>query len=228
MGALQRVALVTGGSRRVGLAIVQLLRDRGFDVCAASHRDDPDFRVLRADLTDLESTRTLVKSFRAQYSRLDVLVNNASIYEPDDSSNPSAQLGRLMNIHVESPRLLVQEFEPLLRESHGHVVNMLDLLVEFPQAGYGNYCASKAALWSLTRSWARTLAPDVTVNGIAPGVVEWPDGCPEDQREKYLKRVPLARAGSPQDAAALVHFLVTEGTYITGQVIRLDGGRSVT
>jgi pteridine reductase len=83
-------------------------------------------------------------------------------------------------------------------------------------------------LWNLTLGLARELAPDVTVNGIAPGVVEWPDDYPEAERAKYLKRVPLKRAGTPQDVARTVEFLVTHGDYITGQVIRLDGGRSIT
>jgi pteridine reductase len=135
---------------------------------------------------------------------------------------------RMMAIHFESPLLLCKGFAPLLRSARGHVVNMLDLLAERPWPKYAAYCASKSALWNLTLSLARELAPDVTVNGIAPGVVEWPDGYPEEERQKYLKRVPLARPGKPQDVAETVHFLCTAGTYITGQVIRLDGGRSIT
>jgi pteridine reductase len=105
---------------------------------------------------------------------------------------------------------------------------MVDLLAERPWPAYLPYCASKAALWNLTLGLARTLAPDVTVNGIAPGVVEWPDDYPASEQEKYLKRVPLARAGTPEDVAATVRFLVTGGSYVTGQIIRLDGGRSIT
>jgi len=123
--------------------------------------------------------------------------------------------------------LLCQAFAPLLRASGGHVVNMVDLLAERPWPQYLAYCASKAGLWTLTLGLARELAPEVTVNGIAPGVVEWPDDYPEEERQKYLKRVPLARAGTPQDVANLVEFLCTAGRYITGQTIRLDGGRSV-
>jgi pteridine reductase len=131
-------------------------------------------------------------------------------------------------IHVQSPLLLCQKFEPVLRASHGHVINMIDLLAERPWPQYAAYSASKAALANLTLSLARELAPQVTVNGIAPGVVEWPKNYPQEEREKYLKRVPLARPGTPQDVANLVHFLATAGTYITGQIIRLDGGRSIT
>jgi pteridine reductase len=133
-----------------------------------------------------------------------------------------------MAVHFESPLLLCQAFAPMLRHSKGHIVNMVDLLAERPWPQYLAYCASKAALWNLTLGLARELAPDVTVNGIAPGVVEWPEDYPPEEREKYLRRVPLARAGTPQDVAEAVHFLVTGGSYITGQIIRLDGGRSIT
>jgi pteridine reductase len=156
-------------------------------------------------------------------------VNNASLYQPADLAHTTSELSRkLMAIHFESPLQLAQSFAPMLRQSRGRVVNMIDLLAERPWPEYLAYCASKAALANLTMGLARELAPEVTVNGIAPGVVEWPADYPETEREKYLKRVPLARAGTPQDVADLVHFLVTAGRYITGQIIRLDGGRSIT
>ncbi len=104
---------------------------------------------------------------------------------------------------------------------------MLDLLAERPMPGYLSYCASKAGLWNLTLGLARELAPQVRVNGIAPGVVEWPADLPEDKREQYLRRVPLGRAGTPGDVAEAVRFLVAGANYITGQIIRLDGGRSI-
>src|SRR5437868_15332305 len=105
---------------------------------------------------------------------------------------------------------------------------MVDLLAERPWPQYLGYCATKAALLNLTLGLARELAPDVTVNGIAPGVVEWPEGYPDVEKQRYLKRVPLGRAGSPQEVADLVHFLLTSGSYLTGQILRLDGGRSIT
>src|SRR6185369_5639982 len=113
--------------------------------------------------------------------------------------------------------LLCQKFQPLLRAARGHVINMIDLLAERPWPQYMAYCASKAALANLTLSLARELAPEVTVNGIAPGVVEWPNDYPQAERDKYLKRVPLNRPGTPQDVANLVHFLATGGSYMTGQ-----------
>src|SRR4029079_15139280 len=116
---------------------------------------------------------------------------------------------------------LARQFEKPLRRSRGHIVNMVDLLAERPWPQYLAYCATKAALANLTLGLARELAPEVTVNGIAPGVVEWPAGFPDEEKHKYLNRVPLARAGTAEDVATLVYFLATEGSYITGQIIRL-------
>jgi len=240
----RRVALVTGGAKRVGRAIVERLAGAGFDVAFTYLTSEADAAALRsklessgsnalaikADLTHAHrATDTIAAAFAGRFDRLDVLVNSASLYEPAPLEETNlTQSRRMMAVHFESPLLLCQAFAPLLRSSKGHVVNMVDLLAERPWPQYVAYCASKAALWNLTLSLARTLAPDVTVNGIAPGVVEWPPDYPESEREKYLKRVPLARAGTPQDVAETVHFLCTAGSYITGQIIRLDGGRSIT
>jgi pteridine reductase len=181
-------------------------------------------------LTDPDAAvQSISRTIETEFDRLDVLVNNASIYKATPLDQLDLQLARRMwAIHVESPMLLCKTLAPLLRASRGHVVNMVDLLAERPWPQYLAYSASKAALWNLTVGLARELAPEVTVNGIAPGVVEWPEDYPQAEREKYLKRVPLARAGTPQDVAETVHFLCTTGSYVTGQIIRLDGGRSIT
>jgi pteridine reductase len=162
------------------------------------------------------------------FARLDVLVNNASIFPKTPLEHTEPELiRRLMAIHYESPLLAARRFAPMLKAARGSIINMLDIAVERPMRGYAAYTASKSALWNLTLSLARELAPEVTVNGIAPGVVEWPDDYAQADRDKYLSRVPLARSGTPQDVASLVRFLVTEGRYITGQIIRVDGGRSI-
>jgi pteridine reductase len=116
----------------------------------------------------------------------------------------------------------------MLKTAGGAVVNMVDLQAERPTPGYLAYCASKAGLWNLTLGLARELAPRVRVNGIAPGVVEWEVDLPLEKREEYLRRVPLARAGTPVDVANAVKFLCAGENYVTGQILRLDGGRSIT
>ena len=237
-----RVALVTGGAKRVGRAIVERLAAAGFDVAFTYRGSDREANQLVAslkkkrrcalaisvDLTLAESASQVAQQFSSTFNRLDLLVNSASLYEPSSLSktNPE-QLSRLWMIHVATPMMLCQHLAPLLRKNHGHVVNMVDLLAEKPWPEYLAYCTSKAGLVNLTLGLARELAPQVTVNGIAPGVVGWPKNYPRAEQEKYLKRVPLGRAGTPNDVANLVHFLATDGAYITGQIIRLDGGRSI-
>jgi pteridine reductase len=236
------VALVSGGAKRVGRAIVERLAGAGFDVAFTYHGSEHEAKELEsklradggrglaiwADLIKADAAAKVCERFRQEFERLDVLVNNASLYEPSPLDQADAgQMARLWTIHVISPMLLCRELAPLLRASRGHVVNMVDLLAERPWPQYLGYCTSKAGLANLTLGLARELAPEVTVNGIAPGVVEWPERYPEEEKQKYLKRVPLNRPGTPQDVAGLVYFLCTAGDYITGQIIRLDGGRSI-
>jgi pteridine reductase len=240
----RRTALITGGAKRVGRAIVLRLAREGFDVAFTYLRSDDDAKKLanevraigrqsvaiRADLTDPTiATEAIHKQVTAVFDRLDVLVNNASIYEPSALHETNLpQLRRLWAVHIESPMMLCRVFGPMLRAAQGHVINMLDLLAERPRAAYLGYCASKGGLWTLTLGLARELAPEVTVNGIAPGVVEWPAGTSEDEIQQYLYRVPLGRAGTPEDVAEAVVFLCNGGHYVSGQVLRLDGGRSIT
>jgi pteridine reductase len=234
---IQRTALITGGAKRVGRAIAQRLAKDGFHVAITYNSGKADAQALadeiggiaiQADLTKPESAINQIADALRSFDRLDVLVNNASLFEPTPLANIDLGLPRqFMAIHYESPLLLCKLFADRLRSSRGHVINMVDAMIERPMPKYLAYCASKAALWNLTLSLARELAPEVTVNGIAPGVVEWPPNYPQDEKDKIMKRTPLGRVGSPTDVAETVHFLATTGTYITGQIIRLDGGRSI-
>lgn len=245
MHSQPHVALVTGGAKRVGRAIVEMLAQTGFDVAFTYHTGQSESERLVAELSDRtgrqllaiqadltrpeESVPPLVHRFGTHFQRLDLLVNNASLYTPARLDQTNLELIRqLMAIHVEAPLLLCRELAGMLRASQGSIINLVDLLAEKPWKQYLAYCASKAALWNLTLGLARELAPEVRVNGIAPGVVAWPDDATESDKQQYLARVPLGRAGSPEDVASLVRFLATEAGYITGQIIRLDGGRSIT
>jgi pteridine reductase len=238
----QRTALITGGAKRVGRAITESLFADGFEVAITYSRSAAEAQSLckslitptqraiaiQADFFDPESAvQQIQKQF--PFDRLDVLINNASTYESADlAATDLTLIRRLSAVHFESPLLLCRAMSDRLRTSNGSIINMIDLMIEHPMPKYIAYAATKAALANLTLSLARELAPQVTVNGIAPGVVDWPPDFPESAREKYLERVPLARPGSPADVASLVQFLVNEGRYITGQIIRLDGGRSIT
>ena len=239
------MALVTGGAKRVGRAVVERLARLGYHVAftyRSSEREAEEVEAavcamgvdalpIRADLTDpAAAAEHIDTTFQTWSAELDVLVNNASAWSPAALADTTPELMRtLWAVHAEAPLLLCQRFAGRLRRSRGHVVNMVDLLAERPWPQYLAYCASKAALWNLTLGLARELAPEVTVNGIAPGVVDWPDDYPPAEREKYLRRVPLARAGTPEDVAGTVEFLVSPGgAYVTGQILRLDGGRSST
>jgi pteridine reductase len=234
---LKPTAIVTGGAKRVGRAIVIRLAREGFNVhftystskLAAMtlvedvQRDGGGVAVChQVDLKKACEVQQLIASIRT-VGQLHLLVNNASLYVPDTS----ADCVDLMRINYDAPLQLTHGVASLLTRSNGHVINMLDILATKPRPTYMHYCASKAALQSATLSLARRLGPHVTVNGIAPGVVDWPDDMPGEQRDAYLKKVPLNRPGTPDDVAALVHFLITQGTYITGQIIALDGGRSL-
>jgi pteridine reductase len=233
----RRTALVTGGAKRVGRAIVQRLTAAGFEVAFTYHTSAADAAAVAAECgatavkADLEKPVEAVAAITAglKTDRLDLLVNSASSFEPGNLASSDLALSRrMMAVHFESPLLLCKAFAPALRAAGGHVVNLVDLLAERPWPQFLVYCASKAALVNLTLGLARELAPEVTVNGIAPGVVAWPDGTPDAEKQKYLCRVPLARAGTPADVAEMVLYLATAGSYVTGQILRLDGGRSIT
>lgn len=238
------VALVTGAAKRVGRAIALGLADAGFDIAftyLSSQSEADEFvkvvrgkgrqcLAIRVDLTQpAEGTQKVLEDFSKTFSGLNVLVNNASLFEPDKKdSTDSLRLRRLMAIHFESPWMLCQKLATSLRANRGHVINMVDIAVERPVPEFTAYYASKAALWNLTLNMSRELAPEVTVNGIAPGVAEWAPDTSDAEKAAYLRRVPLGRAGTPQDIAAAALYLCTGGSYVTGQILRVDGGRSIT
>lgn len=237
----RRTALITGGAKRVGREIVKRLAHAGFDVFITYRSSGAEAGALAAELiTQGANCHTLMVDLEKPYavtqildwissscSQLDVLVNNASIYLPDKADERALLHRKHYRVNLEVPLELTTGLARMLRDAKGHVINLIDLLAIRPLPGYSIYSSSKAALLNATISLAREMAPEVTVNGISPGVVDWPDDLTLDQREEYLLKVPLRRAGTPQDVANLVHFLVTEGTYITGQNILLDGGRSL-
>lgn len=237
-------ALVTGGAKRVGRAIVECLSAAGYRVIFTYNTSKPaadelvqlisarggQAYAVELDLADADIASRLTNIVRLNCNdRLDVLVNNASLFIADDTPlGPSPALQRrLFEVNAFAPANITAALQPALKVAGGCVVNFIDLLAERPWPTYSAYCASKAALRVTTMAQARLFAPHVRVNGIAPGVIEWPDAMPMADRSAYLKKVPLGRAGTPTDAAKLVLTLAEHMPYVTGDVIRLDGGRSL-
>lgn len=236
-------ALVTGAGKRVGRAIALELADAGCSV-AVHYRSSADEAAqvvqlieaagrkafaVQADLEEPEAPRRIVAETIGRLGRLDILVNNASIFDREDvAAWDDAHWERTMRLNVIAPAMLARAaVEPLRRAGTGRIVNIADILADRPIRGFGAYCASKAALVSMTKSLARELAPAITVNAVSPGIAEFPEDYDQALRDKLVARVPLQRAGSPREVAQVVRFLVTTGDYVTGQVIAIDGGRSI-
>jgi pteridine reductase len=185
--------------------------------------------LVSGDLVDPGTPARLVGAVLDALGRLDVLVNNASSFDRVAIDQADAALwGRTFAVNAIAPAMLARAAAPAMRAGGGgRIVNMIDILAERAVKGYAPYTASKAALASITRSLALELAPDITVNGIAPGIAIFPEHYGQEIRDRLVSQVPLKRPGSPEEVARLVRFLVTEGDYITGAIIPIDGGRSI-
>ncbi|TBR36683.1 MULTISPECIES: pteridine reductase [Dyella] len=238
------VALITGAAKRVGAEIARALHGAGYDLalhCRQSveeahalaqeleARRAASTLVLQAELADLEALPALVDMTVAQFGRLDALINNASAFFPTPVGKATPeQWSELFASNAQAPFFLTQAATPALRASHGAVVNMVDIYAERALAHHPIYVMAKSALLAMTRTLALDLGPEIRVNGVAPGAVMWPsDGKPYDDQQAMLTRTPLQRAGSPHDVASAVLWLLRDAPFVTGQIIRIDGGRSV-
>jgi pteridine reductase len=239
-----RVVLVTGAARRIGAALVRGFHAQGARVvihCHRSVREAEQVReqlnaarggsaiVVAADLLDDAAPANIVGATFAAFGRLDVLINNASTFYPTPlGAITPAHWNDLIGSNLRAPLFLSQAAAPHLRETQGLIVNMIDIHAQRPLPQHPLYSTAKAGLVMLTRALARELGPDVRVNGIAPGPILWPDGGvdPELQAEIVSKTL-LKRTGSPEDIVRTALFLATDASYITGQVLAVDGGRSV-
>lgn len=238
-GTTPPVALVTGGAIRVGRALTLGLAEAGYEVCinycssesealAASRAVSKLGRramVLPGDVSDLSDVTRMVEAVTEQFGRLDLLVNNASLFR----TAPLLEIGegewdRVMAVNVKGPFLMVQATAELLTRSRGRVVNLVDLSAFQPWVEHAHHSVSKAALLQLTRIMARALAPRVRVNAVAPGAVLLPEGYDEDRRERSRRQAALGTLGSPEDVVRTVLFL-ERSPFITGEVIVVDGGR---
>lgn len=245
------VALITGAARRVGRAIAVKLAEAGCDVYFTYHQSEEEAQGLAGELSQLGSkgsfhqvdladgaqVEALGRDLSGTLERLDVLVHNASVYSVSPLRDLSLEdVLRQYQVNAAAPLLLTARLAPLLMQSEmkggAAVIAFTDIhAMGRPRRDFAAYAMSKAAVTEMIYSLARDLAPLVRVNGIAPGVVAWPEDGVEtdpDAQRKYVRRIPLARPGTPEDAAEVVRWLALEATYVTGEIIRVDGGRWLT
>ncbi|MDH3273754.1 MAG: pteridine reductase [Gammaproteobacteria bacterium] len=239
-----KVALITGAARRIGAAIATTLHRDGANIAVHYRKSSADAEALaerlnagrpdsaalfQADLNDTEALPSLVEKVVAWHGTLDVLVNNASSFYPTPPGEiTQAHWDDLVGSNLKAPLFLSQAALPALREAGGAIINLIDVHAQRPLRNHAVYGSAKAGLAMLTRSLAKDLAPEVRVNGVSPGAILWPEnGLDDATRETILKQIPLARPGQPEDIAGCVLYLVRDAAYVTGQIIAVDGGRSI-
>lgn len=244
-GLEKKTVLVTGGARRIGASIAREFHREGARVLVHYRNSAEQAQQLikelntvradsavaiHADLLDPLAPAGLAEMVGEHGGRLDVLVNNASdFFATPFGSVSQVDWERLISSNLRAPFFLSQAVLPLLKDSGGLILNILDIHADKPLAEYSVYCVAKAGLSMMTRSLALDLAPEVRVNGIAPGAILWPaQGLSAEQKDAVLAQTPMGKTGDAGDIARLAVFLATRAGYITGQVIAVDGGRSLT
>lgn len=239
-----KCALVTGAARRIGAAIAQRLHAEGANVAIHYRQSKVEVeelctrlntiradsaRPFQANLNTESELLGLIDMVVAWSGRLDILVNNASSFYPTPLGHITEEnWSDLVGSNLKAPLFLSQAAVPHLRASHGNIVNIIDIHAYRPLRDHAVYGAAKAGLVMLTRSLAKELAPEVRANGVAPGAISWPEnGMSDSVKRDILEQVPLQRTGAPEDIAGCVLYLARDAGYVTGQIIAVDGGRSL-
>lgn len=239
----EKVALVTGSAKRIGRAVANALADRGVHQAVhyrTSKTEAEDavemFRILgveaesfQADLSQVKEVEALASEVLKRFGRLDILVNNASVFFPSPLGEVTdLQWDTLINTNLKGPFFLAQKVGLAMKAAvGGTIINIGDWAAERPYTGYLPYCISKAGVVAMTKGLAKALAPEVRVNCINPGPVMLPEDLSEAEKEEIMRKTPLQRTGSPTDIANAVVFLCEGTDFMTGAVITVDGGRTV-
>ncbi|MEO5574462.1 MAG: pteridine reductase [Gammaproteobacteria bacterium] len=238
-----KVALITGGAQRVGAVIAETLHAQGMNLVVhyrnskqAAHALQEKLNAVRpdsvtlvqADLLDTAKIIGLVHEAINAWGRLDVVINNASSFYPTPIGSVSeAQWDDLMGSNLKAPFFVAQAAARALAKQRGCIINLADIHADRPLKSYPVYSSAKAGLIMLTKALARELGPEVRVNAVAPGAIIWPENMDDVTRQRIISRVVLKRQGQPQEVAKTVLFLIRDADYITGQIIAVDGGRTV-
>lgn len=240
------VVLITGGAKRVGAAVCRELHAQGAQLMIHYNSSVNEARALQAELNLLRTNSvaiiqgnllntailpSLVHETIKRFGRLDTLINNASSYYPTEIGQINEENWlELIGSNLKAPVFLAQAAAVELRKNHGCIINITDTHIERPKKGYVIYSVAKAGLVTLTKSLAHELGPEVRVNAVAPGPVQWPENNPqfdEVYRQRVINQTLLKRIGSPEDIAKAVRFLIQDAGFITGHVLAVDGGRSL-
>ena len=239
-----KVAVITGGARRIGASIARTLHHEGMKLVIHYHESADAARELQAelhhhrsdsvllvgtDLLDPAKLEKLVSQATTEFGQLDVLVNNASSFYPTPiGQTTDKQWEELIGVNLKAPYFLSQAAAGALTESNGCIINLVDIYAERPLKNHPVYNVAKAGLIGLTRTLARELGPEVRVNAVSPGAILWPEGdVDEIAQQRLISRTPLKRTGNPTDIAQTVLFLVRDADFLTGQIVNVDGGRSI-
>jgi pteridine reductase len=242
------VAIVTGGAQRIGGVICKSLHENGYNLVIHYRNSQEAANTLRdqlnnsrhdsvitlpANLGDIQAIKNLVAQASRHWGRLDALINNASSFYPTPISEAKEdQWDDLFNSNVKGAFFISQASAPFLKKQKGSIINIIDIHGEKPLKDHSIYCMAKAALGMMTQSLAKELAP-IRVNGISPGAIMWPeqqgkDSLSSEQKENIINKIPLGQPGTPNDIANTIVFLLLNAPYITGQIINVDGGRSLS
>jgi pteridine reductase len=246
-GLQGKVVLVTGGARRVGAAVCRRLHAAGASLLVHYRASAIEARALQvelnarradsvalaqADLLKTAACSQLVKAALKHFGQLDAVVNNASSFYATAIGEITEQAwDDLVGTNLKAPLFLAQAAAPELRKQHGCIVNLVDIHADLPMRNHPVYTAAKGGLAALTRALARDLGPEIRVNGVAPGTILWPDDetwRDELARQRTINQTALKRIGEPDDIARAVQFLLADAPYVTGQIIAVDGGRSLS
>jgi pteridine reductase len=236
------IALITGGAKRIGSTIARHLHAAGYNLVLhyrASHKEaeqlmqelnnlrSQSVMLVQADLDNHKAINEMATIALAQWQRLDLLVNNASTFYPTPVATATQEdWDQLFNSNLRGPYFLIQAVLDALKKSRGSIINIADIYADNPLKNHSLYCMAKAANVMMTKALALELAPEVRVNAIAPGAILWPE-TPNMDSNKILEKIPLQVTGHPGEIASMVLYLAKQTTYITGQVIKIDGGRSL-
>ncbi len=239
-----KVALITGAAKRLGAEIARTLHTAGDHIVLHYRDSSQEVQLLcdelnqirrdsaitiQADLLETSALPKLIEQSALRWQQLDILINNASAFYPTPIGDvEESDWDTLIGVNLKAPFFLSQAAAHWLHRTQGCIVNIDDIHALRPLKNHAVYSISKAGLRALTLSLAKELGPQIRVNGVSPGAILWPEhALTEDQKQEILSRITLQRTGQPLDVAKAVHFLIHEADYITGQILAVDGGRTL-